>query len=130
MTYSYQLDEEVFVIPGEPGPGYSIRWTIPLETQVLGARENGEIRFTPMGTGTLITYNNATEPFGYNHLKALLPSQFLRRIYHGLGGIASDYYQRTVNGFLKVANELSPHEIQADIAEMRALLEEEGFPRR
>ena len=52
--------EEVFSTPTDAGPGYAIRWTIPLETQVMGARENGEIMFTKMGEGTLMSYNNAT----------------------------------------------------------------------
>ena len=90
MCYSYQLDEEVFSTPTDTGPGYAIRWTIPLETQVMGARENGEIMFTKMGEGTLMSYNNATEPFGYKRLKKLLPSGTLTKLYLWMGTIASD----------------------------------------
>ena len=118
LCYSYQLDEEVFATPTQQGPGYAIRWTIPLETQVMGARENGEIMFTKMGDGTLMSYNNATEPFGYKNLKALLPEGMLRKLYLWMGTIACDYYKRTVDGFLQVSKSLSREEIRQDIARM------------
>ena len=118
LCYSYQLDEEVFATPTEAGPGYAIRWTIPLETQVMGARENGEIMFTRMGEGTLMSYNNATEPFGYKKMKALLPEGLLSKTYIWMGTIASDYYKRTVEGFLEVSKSLSRDEIQRDVAIM------------
>jgi hypothetical protein len=120
LCYSYQLDEEVFSTPTADGPGYAIRWTIPLETQVLGARENGEIMFTQMGVGTLISYNNATEPFGYNVLKAILPKGLLHRLYISLGNTACDYYKRTVEGFLDIAQEMNADDIQSDIDKMLA----------
>ena len=118
MCYSYQLDEEVFSTPTEEGPGYAIRWTIPLETQVMGARENGEIMFTRMGEGTLMSYNNATEPFGYKSMKAIMPHGFLEKMYISMGNVASDYYKRTVEGFLDVAKGLSEDEIKEDIDRM------------
>jgi hypothetical protein len=62
LTYSYQLDEQVSIVPGKDA-AFAIRWTIPLETQVLGARENGQILFSSAPGGTLISYNNVTEPF-------------------------------------------------------------------
>ena len=124
MCYSYQLDEEVFSTPTDDGPGYAIRWTIPLETQVMGARENGEIMFTKMGSGTLMSYNNATEPFGYKNLKKLLPSSALTKLYLWMGTIASDYYKRTVEGFLDVSKSLSADEIRQDVARM---LEQPGL---
>jgi len=123
LTYSYELDEEVFSTPTEEGPGFSIRWTIPLDTQVLGARENGEIMFTQMGSGTLISYNNATGLFGHKYLKALLPSSWLARLYRFFGTIACDYYRRTVDGFLEVATQLDAAELDRDVQSMCALLE-------
>ena len=118
LCYSYQLDEEVFSTPTDDGPGYAIRWTIPLETQVMGARENGEIMFTRMGEGTLMSYNNATEPFGYKTLKAIFPEGLLTKLYVGMGNIASDYYKRTVEGFLDVAKDMSEDALKVDIDRM------------
>ncbi|MCP4871137.1 MAG: hypothetical protein GY898_20710 [Proteobacteria bacterium] len=112
--YSYELDEEVFEEPG----GHSIRWTIPLAKQVLGGRENGEIMFTEHEGGALITYNNATAPFGYAQLKWLLPKRLLAWLYRSLGGIAQDYYRRTVDGVLRVAGELSAEQLEADEARL------------
>ena len=126
LPYSYELDEEVFPQSSNSGLGYSIRWTIPLETQVLGARENGEICFTPMQGGTLITYNNATEPFGYRKLQGMMPRRLLTRVYRSLGGIASDYYQRTVNNFVDVMSTLAEQEIQTEIMRLRGALEDSG----
>jgi hypothetical protein len=124
MTYSYELDEEVFSTPTAEGPGYAIRWTIPLETQVLGAREHGEIMFTVQDEGTLITYNNATEPFGYQNLQKVVPEEWLERAYQALGSLAQDYYRRTVEGFIDVARQLGTDEIEADVRAMRQQLAE------
>lgn len=124
-TYAYELDEEVF----EEAGGHAIRWTIPLEKQVLGGRENGEILFTPHEGGALITYNNATAPFGYTQLKFLLPGRLLRWLYRSLGSIAQDYYRRTVDGFLAVAAERSSDDLEADLAVMLEHLAE-GDPLR
>ena len=90
----------------------------------MGARENGEIMFTKMGSGTLMSYNNATEPFGYKNLKKLLPSSALTKLYLWMGTIASDYYKRTVEGFLDVSKSLSADEIRQDVARM---LEQPGL---
>ena len=90
----------------------------------MGARENGEIMFTKMGEGTLMSYNNATEPFGYKRLKKLLPSGTLTKLYLWMGTIASDYYKRTVEGFLEVSKGLSREEIRQDVARM---LEQPGL---
>ena len=118
LCYSYQLDEEVFSTPTADGPGYTIRWTIPQEKQVLGARENGEIMFTPLGEGTLLSYNNATEPFGYQALKSLVPRKLLTKLYLSMGRFASDYYKRTVDGFLTSSKSLEQTEIDADLERM------------
>ena len=118
LCYSYQLDEEVFSTPTAEGPGYAIRWTIPLETQVLGARENGEIMFTRMGEGTLMSYNNATEPFGYKALQSIFPQSILSKLYISLGNVACDYYKRTVEGFLATAQSMTTEAIQTDIDRM------------
>lgn len=122
LTYAYQLDEQVFPVTDDGAPGYAIRWTIPLETQVLGARENGEIMFTEKDRGTLVTYNNATEPFAYEQLQRLMPERLLRRFYLAAGRLARDYYIRTVEGFIEVATTLPEADIEHDIERMRASL--------
>ncbi len=124
LTYAYFLDEEVFPVAAEEGEGYAIRWTIPVDTQVLGARENGEIQFTPFSGGTLVTYNNATEPFGYRALRAWLPDRFVERGYGALGELARDYYRRTVDGFVESASVLAAAEVGMAIERMQLRLRE------
>lgn len=118
FSYTYELDEEVFRSDTSEGPGYAIRWTIPLETQILGGRENGEIRFTHMGDGTLVSYNNATEPFGYKTLKSWLPGRVVDGLCRYMGALANDYYERTVVRFIDVAEGLDEDEITANIQRM------------
>ena len=75
-----------------------------------------------MQGGALVTYNNATEPFGHRALAALLPRSWTARIHLRLGALARDYYRRTVEGFLDVATRLDLSERERDVAAMRALL--------
>lgn len=107
LTYSYKLDEEVRTIQTEHGTGYAIRWSIPQEKWKPQARENGEIMFTPLNAGTLITYNNATEPYGYDLVKSILPTSTFDSTYRSLGDLAKDYYRRTVDNLVKLNATLS-----------------------
>ncbi len=107
LTYSYKLDEELRKFNTPKGKGYSIRWAIPQEKSEPRARENGEIRFTPMKSGTLITYNNATEPFGYDLLSSVLPASVFNSCYNSLGELAQDYYCRTVDNLVVLRNQLA-----------------------
>ena len=116
MTYSYEVDEQVY---RQDDDSLSVRWTIPEEKRTMGARENGEITFTRMGQGTLISYNNATEPFGYHSLKQLLPEQTLQNGYGKLGSIAADYYRRTVDGFVDLVHTMNVHDLRSDITRMK-----------
>ena len=74
--------------------------------------------FTRMGEGTLLSYNNATEPFGYQAFKSFMPKGLLTRLYLSMGRFASDYYKRTVDGFLAISKTLEQAEIDADLERM------------
>ena len=63
-----------------------------------------------------MSYNNATEPFGYKRLKKLLPSGNLYEVYLLDGTIASDY--KRTEGFLEASKGLSREEIRQDVARM------------
>jgi len=120
LTYAYELDEEVF----EHDDGHSIRWTIPLAEQVLGGRENGEILFTEHRCGVLISYNNATAPFGYPQLKRLLPGRVVSWLVGSMGSVAQAYYRRTVEGFVALVDRLDAEERAAAVAAMTEHLRE------
>jgi hypothetical protein len=105
LTYSYQLDEQVSIVPGKDA-AFAIRWTIPLETQVLGARENGQILLSSAPGGTLISYNNATEPF-LGHL-----AREFEALNALLMPLADSYYVRTVDGLVDFFHNLRPDEVK------------------
>ena len=65
-----------------------------------------------------MSYNNATEPFGYKALQSIFPQSILSKLYISLGNVACDYYKRTVEGFLATAQSMTTEAIQTDIDRM------------
>lgn len=121
LTFEYELDEQVYneasrVSGKGSGDAFGIRWTIPVDTQwTMGSRENGEIYFSPAPQGgTIISYNNATEPF---HVARLMRAVLPRRLYdlgiYPVCALAGNYYARTVDGLVTLfTSRLTQDEIQ------------------
>lgn len=101
-AYSYSLLYEVY----KEGDEYHVSWAIPQELSSAGEHENGDIRFTPMAGGTLITYNNATEPFMFEQAQEVLAPRIMSRINETASRMGGDYFLRTVQNFVDRYNSL------------------------
>ena len=119
-AYSYDLNEDVQYKDGT----YTISWSMPQEARVLGSEEKGLIRFEPFDIGTLITYQNATEPFMYETLfNSPHPDVMIRKIQKFLCRTAQSYYERTVSLFVKRTQEvIDQGEIRDKIQHLMAVL--------
>lgn len=120
-AYSYDLDEVVV----REGEIYTIAWSIPPERRVLNSEEKGQIRMEPFGTGTLISYQNATEPFLYETLfRSSEPDPIAQGIQELLCQSAQSYYERTVYFFVKRTQELiEKSEIGPKVQHLLAVLD-------
>jgi hypothetical protein len=106
-AFSYDLYERVEQRDG----AYLISWEMPPEARAHRSQEKGSILFESVGGGTLISYQNETEPFFY---EALFGSQNISPVGQSMQAFfrqtAQQYYEKTIRYFLWYSDSLFKRE--------------------